>query len=441
MLSMSESITITESGTYDLSTNKIHKLIIKADKVLIKNLKMNKLDNKSVQLLGNDITLSNCSFSECRKGEQFIQVKGQRCRITNCVFERFNEKGVCICISVYKNKEGYCLIDNCNFRDMKEGTSNGWEVIRIGDSKSSLYDSKSMIYNNFFTNCDREIELISVKSCSNIISFNKIIDCKSGIVLRHGRRNKVINNYIHGNYRKGCCGIRIIGKGHIIKYNTIEGIINKENPFRTAIAVLCGEENNKLNGYEPVKDTQITYNDILGCEVAFSIGVHCKRGKQVLPEKLLIEGNKVVKCNFTFNDDPKCLGAIKSFIDNNHIIDKDIKIETKKGEDIKDNVELINFYQQINMIQQEMPDSEDEEKDIIIVDKEEDKDDINFKDMLNEIERLREEEENSKCEKCDTREREINLIHKEYQQKIDKLLHEQAHYKAQLSQIKKYLFN
>lgn len=435
---MSKALTITKSGTYDLTNEKIHQLIVKADKVLIKNLKMNKLENKSVQLLGNDITLSNCSFSECRKGEVFIQVKGQFCRITNCLFERFDEKGCIIMISVYKNKESYCLIDNSNFRDCKEGTGNGYEAIRIGDSKSSLYDSKSMIYNNFFTNMDREIELISVKSCANIISFNKIIDCKSGIVLRHGRRNKVINNYIHGNYRKGCCGIRIIGKEHIIKYNTIEGIVNKDNPFRTAISVMCGLNDNKLNSYEPCKNTQITYNDILGCEVAFSIGVDNKRGKQILPEKLLIEGNKIVKCNFVFNDDSKCLGAIKSFIDNNHIIDKDVKINVKKGEDIDMKLDITNFYQQINIDNQEMSDSDDED------DTEEEKEvelgDISFKDMINEIVRLREEEELKGCEKCEIREKEINIIHKEYQQKIDKLLHEIAGYKVNIQLIKNNLF-
>ena len=433
-----ETITITESGTYDLVNQKIEKLIIKASKVIIKNLKMYRLLNKSVQLLGDDITLEKCSFDGCVKGEQFIQVKGSRCRITNCLFERFNEKGVCICVSVYKNKDGYCLIDNCNFRDMKEGKENGYEVIRIGDSKSSLYDSKSMIFNNFFNNCDREIELISIKSCANIVSFNKVIYCKSGIVLRHGRRNKVINNYIHGNYRKGCCGIRITGREHIIKYNTIEGIINKENPFRTAISVMCGEENNKLNGYEPVKRCEICYNDILGCEVAFSIGVHNKRGKQVLPIRLSIEGNKIVKCNQMWNDDPKCLGMVESYDNNNHIIDKDVKIDTKKGGDIEDTLNLVKFYQENNTGNPKIPDNEEDEEE----QKEEkvEKEDISFKDMIDEINRLREEEKLKKCDKCDTREKEIDLIHKQYQQKIDKLLHEVAGYKVQLGLIKNNLF-
>ena len=76
---------------------------------------------------------------------------------------------------------------------------------------------------------------------------------------------KVLNNYINGNHRKGCCGIRICGKEHLISNNTIEGILNMENPFRTAISLMNGEEDNKLNGYEPVKNTQIINNDFLSC--------------------------------------------------------------------------------------------------------------------------------------------------------------------------------
>ena len=42
---------------------------------------------------------------------------------------------------------------------------------------------------------------------------------------------------------------------------------------------------------------------------------------------------------------------------------------------------------------------------------------------------------------CSIREKEIDSIHKKYQQRIDKLNHELAHYRSQLEQIKKYLFN
>ena len=318
--------TITDSNTIiDMNGKNIEKLIVKGNDVIIRNLKMANLTNKCIQLIGHHITLDKCSFNSNEEGEQFIQVKGSFNRITNCLFENFNKKGCIIYIQVWKTKPSYCLIDNCNFRDGKEGDSNGWEVIRIGDSKTSLYDSKSIIYNNFFSQMDREIELISVKSCSNIIAYNKIIDCKSGIVLRHGRRNKVLFNYINGNHREGCPGIRITGRQHTIKGNTIEKILNKENPFRTAISLMNGQVDNPLSGYEPVKICDIRDNDILSCEVAFSLGVHNKRGIQVPPKRVSIESNRIVKCLSMLNDDKKCEGLENSFIDNNDIQPTNIK--------------------------------------------------------------------------------------------------------------------
>ena len=436
-----ESLTITESNTtFDLSNKTIEKLVVKGNNNTITNLKMDKLSSKCVQLLGDNITLNKCSFNENRKCDVMIQVKGQHCRITNCLFENMNEKGCLIMISVYKNKYGHCLIDNNNFRDMKEGDSNGWEVIRIGDSKSSLYDSKSMIYNNFFHNCDREIELISNKSCANVISFNKIIDCKSGIVLRHGRRCIVRDNYINANHRKGCCGIRVCGKEHTICNNTIEGVLNKSNPFRSSICIMAGELNNKLNGYEPVKHTSIINNDFLSCETVFSLGVHNKRDTQIIPTKLLIEGNRMVKCLTTLNDDSKCIGVGDSFMDNNEEIDRDIRIEIKNGKSIDENVVLEELYRELYIKDGTVV----EEDDIVMEDVEEQKEDpdkiSDFSDVLEEIKRLKLEEDNSKCEKCESMMKNMKRNKKLHKKKVDFLKKQVESMKKQLNDITKLLF-
>jgi len=435
---MSEFLTIKENNiTVDLSNKNIHKIIIKGDNVIVKNLKMVKLENKSVQLLGDNITLSNCSFNGNKKSEVLIHVKGQFCRITNCLFENMNEKGIIINVVVFKNKCSYCLIDGNNFRDCKEGDSNGYEVIRIGDSKSSLYDSKSMIYNNFFHMCDREIELISVKSCANVISTNKIIDCKSGICLRHGRRNHVVDNYINGNYREGCCGIRISGKEHLIMNNTLEGILNKKNPFRSPISIMSGEKDNKLNGYEVVKNTSIINNDFLSCEFVFSLGVDNKRDNPVKPTKILIEGNRIVKSLDMINPDERCLGLESSFVDNNEILNRDVKIEIKNGKSIEDEKldELYHIlYNEINNIE------EDEEK-IPEPQEEEDKKDVfDFSDILEEITRLKNEEKESECKKCSDYLQTMNKSKAQYESKIKSLEGELAELKIRMSKIVEMLF-
>jgi len=436
---MSQELIIKKSNTsVDLSNKNIHKLIVKGDNVIVKNLKMTKLENKCIQIIGDNVTLSNCSFDGNKKCEVMIQVKGQFCRITNCLFENMNEKGCIIGITVFKNKCSYCLIDGNNFRDCKEGTGNGYEVIRIGDSKSSLYDSKSMIYNNFFHQCDREIELISVKSCANVISTNKIIDCKSGICLRHGRRNHVVDNYINGNYREGCCGIRISGKEHLIMNNTLEGILNKKNPFRSPISIMSGEKDNKLNGYETVKNTQIRDNDFLSCEFVFSLGVDNKRDNPVKPIKVLIEGNRIVKSLDMINPDERCLGLESSFVDNNEILNRDVKIEIKNGKSVEDEKldELYHvLYNEINLREEE-----DEEK-IPEPQEEEDKKDVfNFDDILSEITRLKNEETNSACEKCNDYLQTMNKSKAQYEKKIKSLEEELVELKIRMSKIVEMLF-
>jgi len=339
---------IKKEGTYDFSKKIIEKLIVKANNVIIKNLKMNNLTNKCVQILGNNVTLSNCHFNQnTRLGDTFIQIKGQNCRITNCLFENFNEQGCIIYIHAYKSKLSYCLIDNCNFREMRckatkpasdFNIADDYEIIKIGDTKSSNYDSKSIIYNNFFNQCDRT--LVNVNSCSNIISHNKIIQCHNTIILKNGKNNKVIYNYINGNFEDYCSGICISGQNHLINYNTIESINNKDKPLRTAISLLCGSND------QPTKNIEISENDFLGCQIAFSLGVFDKT-HQVLPSNMIITKNKIVKVMEMINNNPKCLGVNNSHIENNYIINKDVKIQIEKGVDIPENIE--NFYNEINI--------------------------------------------------------------------------------------------
>ncbi len=402
--------TLTESGNYDFNSKIIEKIVIKGNNITVTGLNMVKLTNKSVQILGNDVTLDKCSFNGNEKSEVMIQVKGQRCRITNCLFENMNNKGCLIMIYVYKNKFSHCLIDACNFRDMKEGDSNGWEVIRIGDSKSSMFDSKSIIYNNFFSNCNREIELISNKCCRNIIAYNKVVDCMSCITLRHGRYCMVIHNYINGGGKIGCGGIRIMGKGHVVKYNTIEGIDNESNPFRSPFSIMNGEKDNKLNGYELVKDLQLCSNDILGCYAAFSFGVNNKRKSQIIPTKCLVEENRIVKCVKTIDDNEKCMGLGDSFVDNNEEISGDVRIEISKAdiefESVEDLYRLLHVKKVIEIEEESENEGIDEEV-------------YNFKDMLAEINRLKNEENESKCEKCEILEVSLEKAKKRYKKQIE----------------------
>ncbi|MDV5169973.1 polysaccharide lyase 6 family protein [Photobacterium rosenbergii] len=109
--------------------------------------------------------------------------------------------------------------------EAKRYNSNSWEAIRLGDSKSSIYDSKTLIEDNLFLQSDGETELVSLKSGSNIVRGNTIVDSASMISMRHGKNNTVENNVIIGNGKAQTGGIRFYDEGHVIRNNYIERVM------------------------------------------------------------------------------------------------------------------------------------------------------------------------------------------------------------------------
>lgn len=430
--------TITKSNQIiDLSNEKLEKLVVKGNNLIIKNLKMNNLVSKAVQLVGNNITLINCSFSKCQDGEQFIQVKGMYNRISNCLFENFEKKGVIICVNITKSRPNFCMIDNNNFRDMKEGKGNGYEVIRIGDSKTSLYDCKTIILNNFFINCVREIELISVKSCKNVICWNKVI-ASTAITLRHGNDNVVENNYINGNHVEGCGGIRIMGSNHKIRYNTIESIYN-DNPWRTALSIMSAEPNPKLNGYHQVKDCLITENDFLGCSVVFSLGVNNKRPNPQKPTGLTITNNNIVKCDEEVDLSDKCLGIEDSVFNNIISQDDNFKIDVKKyPNNVKEESNLSNeedfdnlYFKFTHKVILPDVDEDEEKEDLVITDDEEVEDNFGdeFVDLFDEVDRVLDYVDNKEeCLVCADLRKQMKQTKKLYQNLLEKEKKEKEKY-------------
>ena len=64
-----------------------------------------------------------------------------------------------------------------------------------------------VIEQNLFVRCVGENELMSIKSGSNIIRDNTLIDSPGAqLTLRHGN-----GNIVYGNYLRGTDGIRIFG--------------------------------------------------------------------------------------------------------------------------------------------------------------------------------------------------------------------------------------
>jgi hypothetical protein len=286
--------------------------------------------NKMIRLEGNDIRFTKNQIYNLEKDvERIISVKGERIRIDNNLFRYFDKLGCLICVDVFETKPLFCMIDHNKFNDRKPtDKNNGLECIRIGDSKSSLYDSKTTIYNNMFNNINGEIEIISIKSCRNLILNNKITNSQGTITLRHGQFNKVLWNYINADNNDNNGGIRIMDSYHTIMNNTFENI-SDENPFRSPISVMSGQVNNKLKGYAPVHDVNITNNDFINCYKVFSLGVNNKSRSNIEPFDVTIRNNRLIKCYSMFNDSDKIVGYKDFTITNNPIFKYDQKLNLR----------------------------------------------------------------------------------------------------------------
>jgi poly(beta-D-mannuronate) lyase len=97
--------------------------------------------------------------------------------------------------------------------------TNGAETIRFGLSGLSMSKGLGVIEQNLFVRCIGENELISIKSGSNTIRDNTLLDSPGAqLTLRHGNENVV-----SGNYLRGTDGIRIFGDRNKVTGNYLEG--------------------------------------------------------------------------------------------------------------------------------------------------------------------------------------------------------------------------
>jgi len=125
-------------------------------------------------------------------------------------------------------------IDYNYFRNNGPRATNEQESIRIGWSEMSLSSGYTIVEHNLFEDCDGDPEIVSVKSCDNIIRHNTFTGSYGTLSLRHGNRNLVEGNYFFGNEKPigtspaGSTiytgGIRIYGTDHLIINNYMEGL-------------------------------------------------------------------------------------------------------------------------------------------------------------------------------------------------------------------------
>ena len=178
---------------------------------------------------------------------------------------------------------------------------NDQDAIRIGNSSTSLHPSNTEVYDNFFNNWSGEVEIISNKSGENKYYNNTFRNYQGTLTLRHGDNCDAYNNFFFAENNIFSGGIRVIGEGHRVYNNYIEGV-NSEKPdggdtkTAGAINVSNGQVNSPLNRYFQVKDAIIVNNTFVNCDYGFRIGTSVSNNPPLTlaPQNLVIANNIMI---------------------------------------------------------------------------------------------------------------------------------------------------
>jgi poly(beta-D-mannuronate) lyase len=278
----------------------------------------------SLKLGGTYVEINGFYFVNGYSDNDVIQFKNGKelafyCRITNCVIENYNapdrsteniwvhffgqhnsfdhnslfgkqNNGCALVVELNEeqSRENYHQISHNYFGRRPNLGSNGGETIRVGNSTYSLTSSNTIIEKNFFEKCDGEVEVISVKSCNNIVRYNTLLECAGVIALRHGNNNEVYNNSFIGNNKPFTGGVRIINEGQKVHDNYFYKL--KGDRFFAALAVMNGVPNSLPNRYMQVKNVTIFNNAWVDCDnIQLCVGADYER--TAIPENVKIENN------------------------------------------------------------------------------------------------------------------------------------------------------
>lgn len=251
-------------------------------------------------------------------------------RIDHNIFQNKNTPGHYITIDgsfdntgaeeVYYQSQ-YDRIDFNHFKNNGPRAMNEQESIRIGWSEMSLSSGFTTVEHNLFENCDGDPEIVSVKSCDNIIRHNTFRKSYGTLSLRHGNRNRVESNYFFGDNKPvgtsntGATlytgGIRIYGTDHIIINNYMEGLNGTlwDAPITLTLGDAIDGQSSNLSKHFRAERVTIAFNTLVdnvhGIEIGFDNNDNYKKDlEDITIANNLISGseNSLVKIVDTEND-------------------------------------------------------------------------------------------------------------------------------------------
>jgi len=170
----------------------------------------------------------NCNPADATVDSKWVSLYGESNQVDHCSFQNKTNSGTLLVVWLKSGivpkhliEENYFGYRNANL-DASGGELNGQEIIRIGDSSTSMQTASVTVRGNIFEKCNGEIEIISNKSCGNLYFNNLFLECVGMLTLRHGNNCTVEGNYFLGNGLSSTGGVRIIGENHKVFNNYFE---------------------------------------------------------------------------------------------------------------------------------------------------------------------------------------------------------------------------
>ncbi len=167
--------------------------------------------------------------------------------------------------------------------------SNGLEAMRLGSSSVSTWYTCALIENNVFEGISTEPELISVKSCGNVIRGNVVINSDSAITLRHGTENIVDSNVVLNDGISDGNGIRSFDCHQVITNNYISGVTSTSE-YDGGIILHNGTENAAANGAWQSYEVLISNNTIVNSVETIGLG---DNKYDLRPKDIILKNNFV----------------------------------------------------------------------------------------------------------------------------------------------------
>lgn len=252
--------------------------------------------------LAENCTLTNCAIANYNPSlntvdSKWVSIYGKNNKVDHCSFENKNNSGTLMVVWLINGvtvnhiiSQNYFGYRNSNL-DANGSELNGQEIIRVGDSGTSMTTASVIVQGNFFEHCNGEIEIISNKSCGNLYTNNVFFENHGMLTLRHGNSCTVEGNYFFGNGISESGGVRIIGENHKVYNNYFEKL--RGTDYRSAICIVRGKLNSLPSEYFQVKNALVAFNTMVDCSEAFSINYNSSTTCTLPPIGTVIAHNNV----------------------------------------------------------------------------------------------------------------------------------------------------